>query len=126
MTTLTVKPCKKCGSTDRYEKSRACKICAKKSRDKFNSLQKNKECARNRARKWNKNNKSSRLTINNKSRKKNIFANHMVKRLLSQFKVCRCHKITYADFSPELVEIKRLQMQLHHSIKERERILLEA
>jgi len=108
MTTLTVKPCKKHGDTEFY-KNGVCKKCT------YDSVKKRRE---------------SKLKSENICRrlwaKNNKYSISMVKHSIESLTVFISGGLKKSDIPPELVEIKRLQMQLNHAIKEKKRLLLEA
>lgn len=93
------KPCKKHGIVERYKDGR-CKKCTAEKIAKYSAN--NREKLAKKVSKW---------------VKENRFADSMVKAYVSKLKPYILFDLSPTDIPPELVEIKRLQMQLHHAIK---------
>ncbi|MEN9755850.1 MAG: hypothetical protein RL755_37 [Pseudomonadota bacterium] len=122
------KPCKKHGVVER-NKNEKCKICAKEqgakwkkqNPEKWEKWQKeNAETLAKRNAEWQKNNINRVYKRIAEWRKENPFSDTMVKSLIRVHKPFVLCNLTNYDIPPELVEIKRLQMQLHRAIKQRE------
>jgi len=128
MTILMVKqlkkPCKKCGGLE-ADNNRGCKYCHDEKIKEWRVI--NKKRYNSGVNQWNKNNRDSVNDYYRMHRESNKFAEMFVKKAIRDLRISRLMSLSCeSDIPPELVEIKRLQMQLHHAIKERERVLLEA
>jgi len=152
MTTLTAKPCKKltkpckkCGGVDATNRGGECKQCANnrykewvknnrersnlsariyrsKNTEKFNHYRiKNIEYHR----KYNIENREKSTASRKEWVKNNPFSNACVVVAIRYLKTARLFNIKSADLPEELIEIKRLQMQLHHAIKARQQLEIE-
>ncbi len=102
MTTSTLNqasPCKIHGVVERT-KNRTCKKCVAERLKIYRRKYPEKGTAKKK--KWNKNNPYSSV---------------MVKESLKGLKTYKVNKLSFKDIPPELVEIRRLQMQLYHAIK---------
>jgi len=117
------KPCKKCGGLEAGT-NRGCKYCHDEKIKEWRIV--NKERYNLGVNQWNKNNRDSVNDYYRTHRKNNMFSEMFVKKAIRDLKIFRSMLLSFDDIPPELIEIKRLQMQLHHAIKERERLLLEA
>ena len=129
MTTLTVKLCKKHGSVIKGY----CKDCSKERHKKWldknkgknsenvkKGRNKNQEKRNEHLKKWrSKNAKNINLYLK-EWRCENRYADSEIKNLMAKCKPFKLSGISRMDIPTELVEIKRLQMKLHHAIKARE------
>ena len=119
---------------ERYENGR-CKQCVKenhakqydKDKDKIKKSQLAYRLAhkfeqKERFNNWLENNKTAFAENTKKWRRNNVFADLMVKKSLAQLKPAIELNLKYPDFTKELIDIKRLQMKLHHAIKQREKL----
>ncbi len=135
MTTSMEKPCKdnnlctKCGVHKRV-KSGKCNECLREYNKQYYKA--NIENHKKTGKKWYSENKDG---VSNKSKarylskkeeiklrtrlwaKNNVFSTACVNARFKRMKGFVFSKLSISDIPPELVEIKRLQMQLHHAIK---------
>jgi len=132
MTTLMVKHCKKHGAVER-NKDGVCKKCNIEKTAKYRAKHREKaietstkwnkenpEKAAENKDNWQKKNKKYVSEIHAKWRKENPFSDSTVKQYITKLKPYFSLDLTILDIPPELVEIKRLQMQLYHAIKTRQ------
>lgn len=112
-------------------KSRSCPQCkleyqrkwVSKNREKVretntNWKKENKEKVNEITRSYSKKNRASETARNLIWERKNPYADCLVKRAIRNLKTSIDLKLKAEDIPHELVEIKRLQMQLNHAIKE--------
>lgn len=104
MTILMLKkPCKKCGGLEASTRGDECN-----------------KCAYDRRKLWRMKNKTYHKDIKAKGwYKKNPYSRSSVVIAIRHLKAALLLNIMAADMPQELIEIKRLQMQLKHAIKER-------
>ena len=114
MITLIVKPCKKCGGVER-RKNGDCRECDRERVRRWRKDSPDKRLAQQIA--WRKNNSSKQSNNRIDWRNNNPYSATFVINTLCKMKVYIIGELKSSDIPPELVEIKRLQMQLHHAIK---------
>ena len=123
MTILTGKPCKKCGALERNSANN-CIPCQKLIEK--NWRKRNPDKYSNAMGRWQKKNRDKVNSTVKLRKHANPYITELVKKQIASCKSFKSLFLSYSDIPIELIEIKRLQMQLHHAIKERERFLLEA
>jgi hypothetical protein len=112
------------------DKSRECKKCktergkiyrlnnSKKNSERYIKWSKeNQENIKKYNTKWVKKNRDSVNQRNVKYRRDNPYSICVIKKAISNLNTYINFKLSFLDIPSEMVEIKRLQMQLHHAIK---------
>lgn len=119
MTISTVKPCKKHGVVERY-KNGACKICHYEDARKRLEIKGNKEKSRESDKKTRQKYKKEYYNKKRTYLKENKHLTEYVKKLICGKSISKKLSISYSDITKDIVDIKRLQLELNRAIKQRE------